>query len=77
MDAPGSDLAQLLDRSEALVRAAAAFKKDEQAVRAPGRAEHLVAAARAKSERARLSPEVADRLARHDRRIHDLELTEH
>ncbi|GAB3165658.1 chorismate mutase [Microbispora hainanensis] len=53
-------LTALLAERQRLVRAAAAFKTDEQAVRAPGRVERVVAAARERAEREGLSPEVAE-----------------
>ena len=56
IDALDGELVGLLARRESLVRAAAAFKSDEQAVRAPDRAERVVAAARA---RAAASPRLA------------------
>ncbi|MEO3868250.1 chorismate mutase [Nonomuraea sp. B12E4] len=54
------ELVRLLADRQALVRRAAAFKTDEQAVRAPGRAERVVAAARERAAHAGLSPEVAE-----------------
>ncbi|GIH45857.1 chorismate mutase [Microbispora rosea] len=53
-------LTTLLAERQRLVRAAAAFKTDEQAVRAPGRVERVVTAARERAEREGLSPEVAE-----------------
>jgi isochorismate pyruvate lyase len=78
IDALDVDLVRLLARREALVRAAAAHKKDEQGVRAPDRARRVVAAARAEAERAGLSPEVAGAVWRAMvAAFVDLELTEH
>ncbi|MCF2527714.1 chorismate mutase [Yinghuangia soli] len=78
IDALDADLVGLLARREALVRAAAAFKKDEQAVRAPDRVERVVAAARGKAAEAGLSPEVAEAVWRAMiAAFIDLELTEH
>ncbi|MEU6425226.1 chorismate mutase [Microbispora sp. NPDC046973] len=53
-------LTTLLAERQRLVRAAAAFKTDEQAVRAPDRVERVVTAARERAEREGLSPEVAE-----------------
>ncbi|MFI9570459.1 chorismate mutase [Microbispora rosea] len=53
-------LTTLLAERQRLVRAAAAFKTDEQAVRAPGRVERVVTVARERAEREGLSPEVAE-----------------
>lgn len=53
-------LTTLLAERQRLVRAAAAFKTDEQAVRAPARVERVVTAARERAEREGLSPEVAE-----------------
>ncbi|MEU6413949.1 chorismate mutase [Microbispora sp. NPDC046933] len=53
-------LTALLAERQRLVRAAAAFKTDERAVRAPDRVERVVAAARERAEREGLSPEVAE-----------------
>ncbi|WP_151771456.1 chorismate mutase [Streptomyces abyssomicinicus] len=78
IDALDADLVQLLARRERLVREAAGLKKDEQAVRAPDRAERVVAAARAEARRAGLSPVVAEAVWRAMvGAFIDLELTEH
>ncbi|XVQ88902.1 chorismate mutase [Microbispora siamensis] len=53
-------LTTLLAERQRLVRAAAAFKTDEQAVRAPDRVERVVTAARERAEREGLPPEVAE-----------------
>ena len=78
IDALDADMVRLLARREELVRAAAGFKKDEQAVRAPDRVERVVAAARAEAERAGLSPQVAEAVWRAMiTAFVDLELTAH
>lgn len=53
-------LTTLLAERQRMVRAAAAFKRDEQAVRAPDRVERVVAAARERAARCGLSPDVAE-----------------
>ncbi|GIH68275.1 chorismate mutase [Sphaerimonospora thailandensis] len=53
-------LTTLLADRQLLVRAAAAFKRDERAVRAPDRVERVVAAARERAARGGLSPDVAE-----------------
>lgn len=55
-----ADLVRLLADRQSLVRAAAAFKADEQAVRAPGRVEEVVALARERAVAAGLAPAVAE-----------------
>ncbi|MFJ8583709.1 chorismate mutase [Streptomyces sp. NPDC093595] len=60
IDALDTELTALLARRQELVRRAAGFKTDEATVRAPGRVEHVVAAARARAEAAGLAPEVAE-----------------
>ncbi|MFH9614742.1 chorismate mutase [Streptomyces pratensis] len=78
IDALDGELVGLLARRESLVRAAAAFKSDEQAVRAPDRAERVVAAARARATAAGLAPEVAEAVWRAMvAAFIDLELGEH
>lgn len=78
IDALDEELVGLLARRQGLVRAAAGFKRDEQAVRAPDRAEQVVAAARLKAEAAGLSPEVAQAVWRAMiEAFIDLELSEH
>jgi isochorismate pyruvate lyase len=78
IDALDAEVVRLLARREELVRAAAGFKKDEQAVRAPDRVERVVAAARAEAERAGLSPQVAEAVWRAMiAAFVDLELTAH
>ncbi|GII80113.1 hypothetical protein Sru01_50950 [Sphaerisporangium rufum] len=53
-------LTALLAERQRLVRAAATFKTDERAVRAPDRVAQVVAAARDRAAAAGLSPEVAE-----------------
>ncbi|MEU9350800.1 chorismate mutase [Streptomyces griseoloalbus] len=60
IDALDGELVDLLARRQRLVRSAALLKADEQAVRAPDRAERVVAAARLRAETAGLAPEVAE-----------------
>lgn len=60
IDAVDDALVELLARREALVRSAAAFKKDEAAVRAPDRVAQVVGRVREKAVAAGLSPEVAE-----------------
>ncbi|CAL9596023.1 hypothetical protein SUDANB58_05335 [Streptomyces sp. enrichment culture] len=60
IDTLDGELVDLLARRQRLVRAAAALKTDEQAVRAPDRAERVIAAARLRAESAGLAPEVAE-----------------
>ncbi|WP_067804121.1 chorismate mutase [Actinomadura formosensis] len=54
------ELVRLLAERQGLVRAAAAFKADERAVRAPDRVERVVALARRRAADAGLAPEVAE-----------------
>jgi isochorismate pyruvate lyase len=60
IDAIDADLIGLLVDRQSLVRAAAAFKTDEQAVRAPARVEHVIALARERAIAAGLAPMVAE-----------------
>jgi isochorismate pyruvate lyase len=60
IDALDAELVHRLAEREALVRAAAAFKADAAAVRAPDRVEQVVAAARERAGAAGLSPTVAE-----------------
>ncbi|WP_203822600.1 chorismate mutase [Paractinoplanes ferrugineus] len=57
-------LVALLARRQELVAAAAGFKRDEDAVRAPDRVERVVAAVRAKAGPAGLDPGVAEAIWR-------------
>jgi isochorismate pyruvate lyase len=60
IDGIDAELVALLTRRQSLVHAAAAFKADEQAVRAPDRVEKVIAAVRERAEAAGLAPEVAE-----------------
>ncbi|MGW4897188.1 chorismate mutase [Kitasatospora sp. NPDC004240] len=78
IDALDADLVELLARRQELVRVAAGFKGDEQAVRAPDRVERVIAAARARAGAAGLAPEVAEAVWRAMiGAFIDLELAEH
>lgn len=71
-------LVRLLAERQGLVRAAAAFKADEQAVRAADRVERVVALARRRAGEAGLAPEVAETVWRAMiGAFIDLELEEH
>jgi chorismate mutase len=60
IDAIDTDLVRLLADRESLVRAAAAFKSDAAAVRAPDRVEQVIATVRERASEAGLSPTVAE-----------------
>lgn len=78
IDALDADLVRRLAERERLVRAAAAFKTDEQAVRAPGRVEEVIGKVRALAAEAGGSPEVVERVYRAMiGAFIELELTEH
>ncbi|MFD7631478.1 chorismate mutase [Streptomyces sp. NPDC059851] len=78
IDAVDAELVGLLARRQALVRAAARSKKDEDAVRAPDRVERVFAAARAKAAAEGLAPELAEAVWRAlIAAFINLELTEH
>lgn len=78
IDAIDGELVRILAERQALVRAAAAFKADEQAVRAPERVERVVAAVRARAESAGLAPQVAETVWRAMiGAFIDLEMAEH
>ncbi|GAA2166104.1 chorismate mutase [Actinomadura napierensis] len=78
IDAIDADLVRLLADRQRLVRAAAAFKTDAGAVRAPGRVEQVVALARDRAAVAGLSPDVAESVWRAMiGAFIDLELDEH
>ncbi|GAA4327909.1 hypothetical protein GCM10023178_40710 [Actinomadura luteofluorescens] len=78
IDAIDGQLVRLLAEREGLVRAAAAFKRDEGAVRAPDRVERIVALGEERAADAALSPEVAETVWRAMiGAFIDLELTEH
>src|SRR5689334_7420416 len=55
-----SQMVELLARRQALVEAAAGFKKDEGAVRAPDRVERVIAGVRDRATAAGLDPAVAE-----------------
>jgi len=60
IDALDTELVRLLADRESLVRAAAAFKTDADAVRAPDRVEQVIAAVRERASAEGLSPTVAE-----------------
>ncbi|MEV6100775.1 chorismate mutase [Nocardia sp. NPDC051981] len=60
IDVLDGDLIRLLAERQQLVRAAATFKADEQAVRAPERVERVVSLARERAAAAGLEPAVAE-----------------
>ncbi|MEJ2854678.1 MULTISPECIES: chorismate mutase [unclassified Saccharothrix] len=60
IDAIDAQVVRLLAERQGLVKAAAAFKKDEDAVRAPDRVAQVIAEVRAKAEASGLAPEVAE-----------------
>ena len=60
IDALDTELVALLARRQALVEAAAGFKADERAVRAPGRVEQVIAGVREKAAAAGLDGAVAE-----------------
>ncbi|WP_218021578.1 chorismate mutase [Nocardia acidivorans] len=60
IDALDGQLIRLLAERQQLVRAAAGFKRDEQAVRAPDRVEQVVALARGRALTSGLEPAVAE-----------------
>ncbi|GAB2651307.1 chorismate mutase [Nocardia goodfellowii] len=78
IDALDGDLIRLLAERQALVRAAATFKTDQRAVRAPDRVERVVALARERATESGLAPEVAEAVWRAMiGAFVELELTEH
>ncbi|MFE3255176.1 chorismate mutase [Nocardia sp. NPDC059091] len=78
IDLLDGDLIRLLAERQELVRAAATFKADEQAVRAPDRVERVVALARERADAAGLAPAVAEAVWRAMiGAFIDLELDEH
>jgi isochorismate pyruvate lyase len=78
IDRIDGELVRLLAERQGLVRSAAAFKADEQAVRAPDRVERVVALARRRAADAGLAPEVAEAVWRSMiAAFIDLELAEH
>lgn len=78
IDAIDGDLVRLLADRQVLVRAAAAFKADEQAVRAPARVEQVISKVRERATAAGLEPAVAEAVWRAMiGAFIDLELAEH
>lgn len=78
IDAIDAEVVRLLADRERLVRGAAAFKTDEQAVRAPARVEEVIRKVRALAEQQGATPEVVERVYRAMiGAFIDLELTEH
>lgn len=78
IDAIDADLVRLLADRQELVRAAAAFKADEQAVRAPARVEQVISKVRERATAAGLAPAVAEAVWRAMiEAFIDLELAEH
>jgi isochorismate pyruvate lyase len=64
IDAIDTELVQRLAAREALVRRAAGFKTDEQAVRAPDRVEAVIGKVRSLAVEAGATPEVVERVYR-------------
>ncbi|GAB2861890.1 chorismate mutase [Actinocorallia aurea] len=64
IDALDTGLVRLLADRQALVRQAARFKRDEDAVRAPARVDQVIASIRARSTEAGLSPDIAEAIWR-------------
>ncbi|WP_218024406.1 chorismate mutase [Nocardia lijiangensis] len=64
IDAIDSTMIELLATRQELVRAAAAFKRDEHAVRAPDRFAQLIASVRERADAAGLSADVAETIWR-------------
>lgn len=60
IDAIDSELVRLLAQRQGLVRAAASFKSDDQAVRAPDRVAQVIASVRERAGEAGLEPAVAE-----------------
>lgn len=78
IDLVDAELVQRIATRERLVRRAAAWKTDEQEVRAPGRVEDVVRLARARAVEAGGSPDVVEQVYRAMiAAFIDLELTEH
>lgn len=78
IDAIDSELVRLLADRQELVRAAASFKSDAQAVRAPDRVAQVVASVRERAQAAGLEPAVAEAVWRAMiGAFIDLELAEH
>jgi len=78
IDAIDAELVETLAAREALVRQAAAFKVDEQAVRAPDRVEEVITKVRSLAVELGASPDVVERVYRAMiGAFIELELTEH
>jgi isochorismate pyruvate lyase len=78
IDLIDAEVVRHLAARERLVRRAAALKTDEQAVRAPGRVDEVIAKVRQLAQDAGASPEVVERVYRAMiGAFIDLELTEH
>lgn len=78
IDGIDGELVRLLAERQGLVQAAATFKKDTAAVRAPDRVEQVVTAVRARAAGAGLAPDVAEAVWRAMiTAFIDLELREH
>jgi isochorismate pyruvate lyase len=60
IDVIDSELVRLLAQRQGLVRAAASFKTDDQAVRAPDRVAKVIASVRERASAAGLEPAVAE-----------------
>ncbi|MFI9010683.1 chorismate mutase [Actinosynnema sp. NPDC053489] len=60
IDAIDSELVRLLARRQRLVRAAASFKADDRAVRAPDRVAEVIASVRERAVAAGVEPAVAE-----------------
>lgn len=60
IDLIDSELVRLLAHRQGLVRAAASFKSDDRAVRAPDRVERVIASVRERASDAGLEPAVAE-----------------
>ncbi|WP_106397843.1 chorismate mutase [Actinocorallia populi] len=78
IDGIDGELVRLLAERQGLVRAAATFKKDTAAVRAPDRVEQVITAVRGRAAEAGLAPDVAEAVWRAMiGAFIDLELKEH
>ena len=78
IDEIDADLVRRLAAREALVRQAATYKADEQAVRSPDRVEQVITKVRTLAADLGASPEVVERVYRAMiNAFIDLELTEH
>ncbi len=64
IDELDAELVRTIAAREQLVRRAAAFKTDEQAVRAPGRVDQVIARVRSLAEQAGGSPDVVEQVYR-------------